>query len=143
MDLNVAKPEQTDQTSKLPLILSLIRSPHLSEFGIFGALCVNGHYFCDTGEHNYNGIPKLPSGVYKCERGLHKGSHGMYYTYEVLNVPGHTGILFHPGNEPQLDSTGCIILGIHISNHLEESRANFLNLMIKINDYEEFILVVI
>lgn len=33
-----------------------------------------------------------------------------FTTFEVMNVPGHTNILFHSGNFNS-DSEGCILLG--------------------------------
>lgn len=57
--------------------------------------------------------PKTPAGTYTCQRGIHTIPTGEKFdTFEVLNVPGHTGILFvHPGNRPQHDSDGCFICG--------------------------------
>jgi hypothetical protein len=58
-------------------------------------------------------LPKTPSGAFLCKRGLHTIPTGeRFYTFEVMDVPGHTGILFvHPGNLPQKDSDGCFICG--------------------------------
>jgi len=66
-----------------------------------------------TAEHTYNSIPKVPAGTYTCQRGLHTIPTGEQFdTFEVLAVPGHTGILFvHPGNLPQIDSDGCFLCG--------------------------------
>lgn len=56
--------------------------------------------------------PKLPAGTYTCVRGSHQlaSMTRPFDTFEVTNVPGHTGILFHMGNYNQ-DSDGCILLG--------------------------------
>lgn len=58
-------------------------------------------------------LPKTPAGTYTCQRGAHEIPTGEKFdTFEVLNVPGHTGILFvHPGNLPERDSDGCFICG--------------------------------
>lgn len=61
--------------------------------------------------------PKVRAGVYDCERGLHK-LHGKepgqvveIETFEVLGVPGHSGILFvHWGNWGS-SSEGCFCSG--------------------------------
>jgi hypothetical protein len=66
-----------------------------------------------TMEHSYDGIPKLPAGTYRCLRGVHRLPHRPdhpFETFEVMGVPGHTGILFHVGNFNR-DSDGCILLG--------------------------------
>ncbi len=61
-------------------------------------------------------IPKLQDGVYECVRGLHrlKGMTNDFETFEVMNVPGHTDILFHIGNF-NTDSSGCILLGVKVA----------------------------
>jgi hypothetical protein len=71
-----------------------------------------------TAEHSYdvgngNFQPKIPVGVYTCKRGMHR-LHSMvtpFETFEIENVPGHTNVLLHMGNWPQIDSDGCILLG--------------------------------
>lgn len=58
-------------------------------------------------------LPKTPPGEYTCQRGKHTIPTGESFdTFEVLNVPGHKGILFvHPGNLPERDSDGCFLCG--------------------------------
>lgn len=59
---------------------------------------------------------KLPNGVYECVLGEHTlRGHSPQQLYEVTNVPGHTGILFHIGNYNR-DSEGCILLGTNKGN---------------------------
>lgn len=81
--------------------------------GILGVLYdAEGTQLAVTLEHSYGGVPKLPAGTYRCQRGPHR-LHGMmtdFETFEVMGVPGHTGILFHWGNYHG-DSDGCILLG--------------------------------
>lgn len=57
--------------------------------------------------------PKLPIGTYQCVRGIHQleGMKDPFETFEVTNVPGHSGVLFHVGNYNR-DSSGCILLGL-------------------------------
>lgn len=90
-----------------------------SKTGIFGALTsADGNFFCRTLEHAYPDpnnpnayLPKLQRGTFVCVRGVHKLGHGpTFETFEVTAVPGHSGILFHPGNFND-DSAGCILLG--------------------------------
>ena len=59
--------------------------------------------------------PKIPDGVYTCQRGMHQleGMTEPFETFEVTGVTGHTNLLFHSGNLPQVDSEGCILLGMN------------------------------
>ena len=95
----------------------LTRSLYL-DAGIFGQLSsTGGTFLANTLEHAYaqdDGTlkPKLPPGTYTCVRGPHQ-LHGMlaaFITFEITDVPGHTGILFHMGNYNK-DSDGCVLLG--------------------------------
>jgi hypothetical protein len=77
-------------------------------------------------------LPKTPAGLYTCQRGKHTIPTGESFdTFEVLNVPGHTGILFvHPGNLPERDSDGCFLCGTHLDwingqQDVAESRVAF------------------
>ncbi len=100
--------------------LKLVRIRKASD-GVFSELFdENGHKLASCIEHAYpNGDgkpqlwgPKLPPGRYVCNRGMHR-LHGMqsdFETFEITGVPGHTNILFHPGNT-QADSEGCVLVG--------------------------------
>lgn len=64
--------------------------------------------------YNVNGrwSPKIPPGIYKCLRGVHRLDDGvMFVTYEVMGVAGHIGLLFHTGNTFK-DSKGCVLTGL-------------------------------
>jgi hypothetical protein len=90
----------------------ILQRKDFREDGIFGFLLdKNYKYLFTTLEHSYDLLPKLPSGVYKCKRGMHR-LHDLveFETFEVLDVPGHTGILVHVGNYNG-DSEGCILIG--------------------------------
>jgi hypothetical protein len=81
--------------------------------GIFGTLLMlDGTAVCETLEHNFDGCAALPLGVYPCVRGWHRlhPEQEVFETFEVTGVPGHTGILFHCGNQ-NADSRGCVLLG--------------------------------
>lgn len=92
--------------------LKLTRNKFCSD-GVFGELhTMSGQFIAVTLEHSYDDVPKLPPGSYVCERGQHK-LHGMeksFEAFEVKDVPGHSGILFHVGNYNE-NSDGCILLG--------------------------------
>lgn len=123
--------------------------------GIFGNLkSDDGAFYCRTLEHAYQDPvqpmgaptyqPKVPSGKYTCVRGTHQLSHGgPFETFEVTNVPGHTGILLHPGNV-NADSEGCILLGLGQEGELEitDSRKAFEAFMLFNAGLDQFELVV-
>jgi hypothetical protein len=85
--------------------------------GTFGELIIDGKHFCFVVEEvwhaNRPSIPGkqtgscIPVGNYICRRG-HFPRHGN--TFEVLNVPGRSAILFHSGNTVE-DIEGCLALG--------------------------------
>lgn len=66
-----------------------------------------------TAEHSYLGKPKLYDGVFTCVRGMHRleGMTQDFETFEITGVTGHTDILWHVGNWPQIDSAGCLLMG--------------------------------
>jgi len=82
-----------------------------------GLLFVNGEFHCFTLEDEYRSVKvmhetRIPAGEYRVN--LHtspkytpKFGHQMLL---VENVPGFTGILFHPGNDED-DTSGCILVG--------------------------------
>lgn len=106
-------------------LLQLTRLDYLNT-GIFGTLIDPDTMFAvfvaehaypvapDAGSSSTSWAPKVPKGVYKCLRGHHQlpGMPAAFETFELQNVPGHSGILFHSGNLPQIDSEGCLLLGL-------------------------------
>lgn len=113
------------------------------EDGIFGFI---EEFNIFTLEHAYleNGVykPKVPVGTYTCQMGMHSlGSGRRLITYELLNVPGHSGILIHPGNKNS-DSEGCILVGEDISKGevwtIERSVEAFLSLKKKQGGLPDF-----
>lgn len=122
--------------------------------GVFGSLRDDAQRdVCVTLEHSYfldaQWKPKLPAGEYVCQRSNHY-LHGMvapFETFEVLNVPGHTGILFHWGNYNH-DSDGCILLGHSITQWedgdrmITYSRESFNRFMHLQDGVDSFTLVV-
>lgn len=104
--------------------LILQRSDFLST-GIFGTIESEDESFSlFTLEHAFaivpdsmaastNYAPKIPTGSYNCQRGLHTLEHHPvpFEAFEVMDVPNHTKILFHIGNFNH-DSDGCILLGL-------------------------------
>jgi len=81
------------------------------EDGTFGVLLDDKVPFCLTVErpwlNNKKGESCIPFGEYLCRR---MQSPRFGNTFEVINVPNRTAILFHKGNVED-DSHGCIIVG--------------------------------
>ena len=84
---------------------------HSSKVGTFGVLNVEGMPIAVTGEQdwedNLRNVSCIPVGQYLCKR---VNSPKFGNTFEVLEVPGRSHILFHSGNLPLEDSKGCILV---------------------------------
>lgn len=124
--------------------------------GIYSELYSDETRFCVTLEHAYedadgNWRPKLLRGAtYTCRRGIHRLGHynggEPFETFEVMGVPGHTGILFHPGNFNR-DSDGCLLTGTQVKTAnsewwISESGNTFRHLMQTLFGIDEFELTV-
>lgn len=130
--------------------MALIRTEFRMD-GIFSELRdASGDQLFVTVEHSYsdelgNFRPKLSDGVYKCVRGSHILEHmtAAFETFEIMNVPGHTNILFHVGNF-NADSSGCVCIGftiVQISGQQAISQsqhafANFMDLQTGLNEFQ-------
>lgn len=123
-------------------------------FGVFGILSDNlGNHLFYTLEHAYHSADgtwyaKIPIGKWVCKRGLHRldGMKDDFETFEITDVPGRTGLLFHWGNY-NCDSEGCILLGSNIeSNGVEKmiinSKISFRKFMELQNEINEFNLTI-
>lgn len=123
--------------------LSLTRT-RFDHDGIFGELKDGDKHVCYTLEHSFDCEPAVPAGTYTCRRGTHHlgGMANNFITFEVQNVPGHTGILFHTGNTNR-DSEGCILLGQSVKGSvLLNSRPAFATFMELLERLPEFTLTV-
>ena len=94
--------------------LKLIRIAFIPD-GTFGILFdYDNSIICLTLErewkNNEKNISCIPRGEYVCQR-IESPKFG--FTFEVLNVPGRSHILFHSGNIED-DTHGCIITGKRI-----------------------------
>lgn len=119
--------------------------------GIFGELKNErfDHLFV-TLEHSFERVPAVPPGVYVCKkdtRSLPSNPDEFFETFEVTDVPGRTGILFHVGNY-QDDSAGCILVGKGIGaksnggKMITDSRKAFKEFMELLKEKSEFTLVI-
>jgi len=88
----------------------IIRIAYIPD-GTFGVLFDGDIPFCLTLErewrNNEKNISCIPRGKYVCKR-IESPKFGD--TFEVLDVPGRSHILFHKGNIED-DSHGCILIG--------------------------------
>jgi len=128
--------------------LTLTRT-EINPYGIFGVLTdENNNQIAVTLEHAYpdntlaenvNLSPKIPTGVYTCQRGQHRLHSGPIETFEVLNVPGHSGILLHYGNT-NADSDGCILVGETKQNNMILSSrvafSKFMDLQVGLDQFQ-------
>ena len=82
----------------------------LSKDGTAFSILTAERAYCDD-DHEWS--PKIPAGIYTCALGTHALSNGVpFQTYEITGVTGHSGLLFHTGNLPEVDSHGCVLLGL-------------------------------
>ena len=100
-----------------------------------GKLYIDGKYFCDTLEDKDRGLLQsmtkdeilkikvkdqtaIPTGKYKIDMNTVSprfGNSSWAKLYKgivprLINVPGYSGVLIHPGNTSS-DTSGCILLG--------------------------------
>lgn len=128
-------------------VVELIRLEENYEHGTFGALKLNKELFCWTleprDEENAANISSIPAQQYDCGRYSSLRYPG---TFQVLNVPGRSRILFHPGNTDD-DTAGCILLGETLGK-LQGVRAvlnscrTFRRFMAMLEEFDEFTLTI-
>ena len=102
--------------------MALTRTEYRAD-GILSRLTdMAGTLIAVTLEHSYTDgqggyYPKVLPGNYICERGIHQllNEPNSFETFQLMDVPNHTGILFHVGNYND-DSEGCILLGESIGS---------------------------
>ena len=115
--------------------------------GTFGILKIDKRIFCATLEPrdmlNKLDVSSIPGPQqYLCRKRLSRFGE----TFEVLDVPGRTGILFHAGNFIR-QTKGCILLGQHhdklrIERGVMNSGNTFARFMAEMKDVDEFLLTV-
>jgi hypothetical protein len=94
--------------------------------GTVGILRINKQYICLTLELfdklNKPNESSIPAQQYICQKYFRESK--AYWTYRVLDVPGRTAILFHPGRG--LDHTeGCVLLGEKLITSLNKDVRKF------------------
>ncbi len=114
--------------------------------GTFGVLLDEEHIpICVTLENpwqeNQPYISCIPTGLYRCKP-IDSPRFGK--TWEVVEVPGRTHILFHWGNK-EADTQGCILLGTYFGElngvpAILNSRSVFDAFIARLERYAEFYL---
>jgi len=93
--------------------VELIRLEENETYGTFGALKIQKQVFCVTLEppdyENMKDMSSIPVQQYTCEL---YDSPNFGVTYQVLNVPFRTHVMFHPGNLVT-HTRACIITAQH------------------------------
>ncbi len=119
----------------------------LTKWGTFGVLLYSGCPFAITLERewkdNQPNISCIPAGAYTCKRVM---SPTFGNTFEVMDVPKRSHILFHKGNL-QDDSHGCILVGEQYGDlwgnpGVLASRKGFSEFLEKLADVEVFQLII-
>ena len=91
-------------------LFNLYRLPTSLECS-YGVLVYQFQPVCLTLEppwkNNKPSISSIPTGLYRCAR---YGSKQYENTFQIMEVPNRTNILFHAGNTV-LNTSGCILLG--------------------------------
>jgi len=126
--------------------LEIIRVEDSYQYGVFGILLISTEIFCVTLEppefENMKNFACIPAGQYECVRILSRFG----TTYEIINIPNRTKVLFHPGNRVE-DTEGCVCLAEKFGK-LKGDRAilnsgkTFLDFMNTMQSYPEFRLTI-
>lgn len=125
--------------------------------GTFGVLRTDKRPFALTVErqwlNNMRGVSCIPEGEYKVMRCIaspeygYKNSPRFGDTFNVIDVPGRSKILFHKGNIDD-DSHGCIIVGeqfgtLHDETAVLSSRQGFAEFLSLLKGHNEFELTIV
>jgi hypothetical protein len=128
-------------------VVELIRLEENNEHGTFGVLKINKQVFCVTLElsdkENAPSVSSIPAQQYTCKR---YSSSTYPDTFQVMDVPGRSYILFHKGNTDD-NTEGCILLGQYYGklagNRAILNSGNTFDEFMKILDgYDEFSLTI-
>ena len=99
-----------------------------------------GTFQCKTLERpwkdNKPSISAIPKGVYASRWTFSPKL--MRYTYQVINVPGRSGIRFHKGNY-FFDIEGCILLGTGYMDINHDGQVDLINSTITMKRFEQIL----
>jgi hypothetical protein len=113
-----------------------------SDDSVFGELLGDEFTSFQTVERLFDGVPKIPSGKYKCTRFL--SPHLGYEVFMLNDVPYHDHILIHIANTWK-DLDGCIGIGMERNmseDMILQSKIAFDKFMAIQKDVQEFLLTV-
>jgi len=129
-------------------VVEILRREENEQYGTFGILSVQKQVFCVTLEPpdrlNLRSRSSIPAQQYICKR---YSSEKYPDTFQVMDVPDRTVVLFHPGNDVD-DTLGCIITAQYFGK-LKGNRAilnsgqTFKNFMELMKNYKEFHLTIV
>jgi len=115
---------------------------HFGKKATIGSLSI-GNFSCQTLElpfrNNLQNVSCIPVGDYCSNRTI---SNRFGNTFEVMDVPNRSNILFHWGNFPK-DTNGCILIGLNSMfmdgrMMIENSKAAFDKFMAELSEVEKF-----
>jgi hypothetical protein len=118
-----------------------------TENGTFGVIRDGVTPFALTLERqwldNKPNISCIPAGKYTCKRFSSKAHPD---TFEICNVKGRTGILFHTGNL-MTHSAGCVLIGEQFETlggkpAILASKKGFTEFMTRLGNVDEFELII-
>lgn len=128
-------------------IVEILRLEEDFDSGTFGSLRLQKKVFCWTLEPpallNEKNKSSIPAQQYLCLR-VNSPTYGE--TFQVMDVPGRTSVLFHPGNTI-IDTQACIMPGLQVGElagrrAVLSSRAAFNGLMASLAGYQSFHLTI-
>lgn len=92
----------------------LYRNVHSTH--VRGSVVISDVRVCQSTElpwrDNARNVSCIPDGTYLLKR-VKSAKFGD--CLHVVGVPGRSGILIHPGNDPHVDSRGCILPGLSVT----------------------------
>ncbi len=90
-------------------VVEIVRLEEHEQYGTFGVMKIDKAIFCVTLEppdfENEQRISSIPAQQYFCKP-YNSPTYG--WTWQVMNVPGRTYVLFHAGNRVK-DTEACIL----------------------------------
>lgn len=86
--------------------------------------------------NNQKNVSCIPADKYTCKRHITANYPESRRAYIVNSVPNRDGILFHSGNIPQQDCSGCILLGLSVGK-LNNSAGKSMDAVLQSRDAME------
>lgn len=132
---------------KLIPTVRLIRVEESNQ-GTFGNLIICSQVFCVTLELpdllNERNVSSIPAQQYRC---IKIKSPQFGETFEIIDVPGRSHVLFHAGNVIK-HTEGCVILAqyfgkLYGDRAVRNSGKTFKEFMVIMKDVNEFLLTII